>query len=505
MFVSFKQLSRFEDKQSQIEHTTSIKESLLTSMHNIIRERTLSMFSISLLQDPFDKDEEFMRFMAMAEKFIKSRQQLETIGLSAAEHRLLEKAKSIIRQTAPLQAQIVESLVVGESVDVQRFVEHDIPMEMELLSIFRDLGVAVRQAGQIELLKIKSDYRHTYWSIILLSIAAVIVFVMIVRFVIGQIGRAEYSLSSEKEQLEVTLQSIGDAVITVNEHSIVTYLNPVAEHMLACSNQQAQGRPLTDVYQTFREDTGELIRHPASAAQIDGQLVSIYRYSILKTHDGQEHIIEDNTAPIYNKRNILIGKVVVFRDMTHARKIERQLSWQVRHDSLTGLANRVEFETHLHALVDNALRYNNEHILLYLDLDNFKEVNDLSGHSAGDSLLKELSISMEQCVRRSDILARLGGDEFGVLLNSCDAEQGQEIAETIRRNVNNFHFDWQGRIHKVGVSIGMTSINNHSGSPVDVLHAADIACYNAKAHGRNRTWSYDHTVGETIPVYIKFQ
>lgn len=307
-------------------------------------------------------------------------------------------------------------------------------------------------------MQIQTDYSQTYWSIILLGVAAIILFIMIVRVVISQIGQAEYSLSSEKEQLEVTLKSIGDAVITVNENSIVTYLNPVAEHMIACSNQQAQGRTLSEVYRTYREDTGEFILHPACVGQLDAQVVGVHRYSVLKTHDGQEYIVEDNTSPIYNKRNKLLGKVVVFRDMTHARKIERQLSWQVRHDPLTGLANRLEFETHLQEFINNAARYDNEHIILYLDLDEFKAVNDLSGHSAGDLLLQEISASMEQCVRRSDVFARLGGDEFGVLLNSCDTEQGREIAENIRRKVNTFHFEWQGVSHRVGVSIGMISI-----------------------------------------------
>lgn len=505
MFVSFKQLARLEDKQHLIEQNSGRKESLLSSMNNIIRERTFSMFAISRLQDPFDKDEEFMRFKAMAGRFIKQRDMLESMPLSGAERHLLEQSKVIVMNMEPLQEQIVEGLLYGGGVDVQQFIENDLPMKSELLSILSEMDDVARQARDESIRQVHMDYQHTYWSIIMLGMAALLICIMIIRFVIDRIGSAEDVLSSEKEQLEVTLKSIGDAVITVDEHSVVTYLNPVAEHMLVCSNQQAQGRPLAEIYQTVREDTGEPIQHPAWASQLDAQVVGMHRYSVLKTHDGREYIIEDNSSPIFNKQNRLIGKVVVFRDMTHARKIERQLSWQVRHDSLTGLANRLEFETHLQEFVDNATRYDNEHILLYLDLDEFKAVNDISGHSAGDTLLQKISAEMEQCVRRSDVFARLGGDEFGVLLNSCDMQQGRDIAETIRRKVNNFRFDWQDAGHRVGISIGMVSINTHSGTPADVLHAADIACYNAKAYGKNRIWSYDQYIGELVPVYLKHQ
>lgn len=143
--VSYKQLARLENKQDQIQQTNSRKEALLTSMQYIIRERTLSMFAISLLQDPFDRDEEFMRFNSMAGKFVEARLQLETMNLSLNERQLLERIKAGIRKTAPLQDQIVEGLVYGQTVDVQRFMDHDMPMELELLSIFNELGNAARQ------------------------------------------------------------------------------------------------------------------------------------------------------------------------------------------------------------------------------------------------------------------------------------------------------------------------------------------------------------------------
>ena len=178
--------------------------------------------------------------------------------------------------------------------------------------------------------------------------------------------------------------------------------------------------------------------------------------------------------------------VVVFHDVSHLREMEQQLSWQATHDVLTGLANRREFERRLSKLLENAKGENVHHALLYLDLDNFKTVNDTCGHAAGDEFLRQLTKVMQSRMRASDTLARLGGDEFGALLESCPLDQAVRIANAIRDTVRDFRFVWQAKGFSVGVSIGLVPLDARSGTTARVLAAADASCYEAKNKGRDR-------------------
>ena len=166
-----------------------------------------------------------------------------------------------------------------------------------------------------------------------------------------------------------------------------------------------------------------------------------------------------------------------------------QLSYQASHDSLTGLLSRREFETRLTQILQRA-DDDDTHFVLYLDLDQFKIVNDTCGHNAGDALLQEISVLIHNCVRKSDALARLGGDEFGILLEYCDEAHAINVATTIIETVNDFRFNWENKTFRVGVSIGLTLLNKYSTSPEDILRQVDSACFAAKDAGRNRYHVY---------------
>ena len=205
---------------------------------------------------------------------------------------------------------------------------------------------------------------------------------------------------------------------------------------------------------------------------------------------GHEYGIEDSAAPICNEQNELLGVVLVFHDVTEQRRLSGEISYQATHDALTGLVNRTEFEVRLRHILYNAHEVQSQHALMYIDLDQFKVVNDTCGHSVGDQLLQQISQLLRETVRASDILARLGGDEFGVLLEHCSTEQAQRVAQQICNKMEDFRFHYNIHRFRIGTSIGLVPIDSRWQTTTELMQAADTSCYAAKDAGRNRvhTW-----------------
>ncbi len=303
--------------------------------------------------------------------------------------------------------------------------------------------------------------------------------------------RTEESLFQERERALITLQSIGDCVITTDAQCQVDYMNPVAESVTGWSYGEAHGYPLTEVLPLVDEITRLPIQNPSELSLATGQTIQASDPCVLTNRNGQEHNIEVSTSPIYDRDNRIVGTVLVFHDITRERRMARQMTWQATHDSLTGLANRDEFADRLAYLLEGVDEQGtHEHALLYLDLDQFKVVNDTCGHNVGDELLKQLSRTLRANVPASASLARLGGDEFGVLLENVDLTQATETANHLRSTFADFTFEWEQRRFAVGVSIGLVPINAQTPSPSFVLSTADVACYVAKESGRNRVHIY---------------
>lgn len=300
----------------------------------------------------------------------------------------------------------------------------------------------------------------------------------------------ESLLAAEKEQLRVTLHSIGDAVITTDTEGRITYLNPVSEHLTGWGNDEANGRPLLDVFRIADEQSGELVEGPVARVLSEGSVQGLGNHTVLIRSDGTEFSIEDSAAPIRDRDGRILGVVLVFHDVTEARQLSEKISHQATHDGLTGLVNRKAFEERLEAVLTSRETKGQAHSLLFLDLDQFKVINDTSGHIAGDTLLRSLGPVLEHHLRQSDLLARLGGDEFGVLLQNCPPVVAEGIAERLRHAIMDFSFAWEGKPFDIGVSIGQVNFSDNGWSVNDLLSAADTACYMAKDTGRNRIHIY---------------
>ena len=291
----------------------------------------------------------------------------------------------------------------------------------------------------------------------------------------------------EKERARVTLHSIGDAVITTDLHEAVDYLNPVAERLTQWTLTEARGKPLSEICSLVDERTMQAMPSRLARALHDNQLSPFGGGEVaLVRRDGSSMAIEDSAAPLLDRRGVAIGGVMVFRDVTAARRMAQRITWAATHDSLTGLVNRREFESRVEAALLSTRNSSTQHVLCYLDLDQFKVVNDTCGHAAGDAMLKLLAGVLQVRLRVSDTLARLGGDEFGVLLQGCDLDRAQVIAADLLAAVREHRFQWEGKAFTVGVSIGLVAINTGTDSRAEVFNAADTACYTAKEQGRNR-------------------
>jgi diguanylate cyclase (GGDEF)-like protein/PAS domain S-box-containing protein len=303
--------------------------------------------------------------------------------------------------------------------------------------------------------------------------------------------RAEMAVFAEKEKAQVTLQSIGDAVITTDADGRIEYLNPIAQALTGRESHEVQGQLLVDVFRIVDETSRQPVENPAAVCLREGRVVAAAEHAVLINSHDQEVAIENSAAPIRDRSGRIIGAVLVFHDVSKERRLRRALAYQANHDSLTGLINRREFENRLNAAL-LSVQSNPEvrHVLMYLDLDQFKVVNDTCGHQAGDRLLKQVTGVLQTRMRASDVIARLGGDEFGVLLEHCSSAEAMPIADGLRQAIRDFRFSWQDGVLNVGVSIGFVEINSASDSIVSLMSAADVACYAAKDSGRNRIHAY---------------
>ncbi len=300
-------------------------------------------------------------------------------------------------------------------------------------------------------------------------------------------------LAEQHELMRVTLQSIGDAVITTDATGTVTWLNPVAERMTGWHNAEAKGHPVDQVFHIVNVETRAPTESPVSVCLEQGVLAGLANNTALISRNGEEFGIEDSAAPIRNGRGELLGVVLVFHDVTEQRRLSGEMSFRATHDALTGLVNRAEFETRLRRLLSKSHEDRSEHALLFIDLDQFKLVNDACGHTVGDQLLQKVSKLLGETVRARDTLARLGGDEFAVILEHCSAGQAQRVAQQICKRMDDFRFMHDERRFRIGASIGLVPVDSRWSTTAAVIQAADTSCYAAKDAGRNRVHSWFDT------------
>lgn len=293
-------------------------------------------------------------------------------------------------------------------------------------------------------------------------------------------------VSRQKQQAEITLQSIGEGVISTDQFGRVVYMNPVAEIYTGWSANDIKGKHLAMVLNLVDESSHIKLSNPIEQCIESNATINSSDNSILIRRDGLEYAIEYSATPIRQDNNILTGSVMIFRDVTEKRSMEKSLNWQAKHDPLTGLINRREFDSRLDKIISSPNNSDREHAICYIDLDRFKLVNDSCGHEAGDVLLKKISDRLKKIARDTDTVARLGGDEFAVIMYSCNLDKAKLIAEIFREEAFNTKFDWHGKNFSITASIGIVPLNDSTTSLTELKRVADLICYQAKDAGGNR-------------------
>jgi len=282
----------------------------------------------------------------------------------------------------------------------------------------------------------------------------------------------------------VTLDAMGESVITVDAEGRSDYVNHSAETLLSQRFDQVMGKAFSEVATLVDETDRHSLGDPVRKALATGGRVTMGRRAMLvPAGAGPERSVEISVTPLRFEGKEILGLVLVLHDTSELRGLTRQMTYQASHDALTGLVNRREFERRLQEAMDSAQTANVGHALCYLDLDRFKTVNDTCGHTAGDNMLREVASLIKEAVRDSDTVGRIGGDEFALLLVGCPLEKARQIADDVVRSVNDYRFVWKDKIFNIGVSIGLVEIGRGGGAIEDIMNSADSACYVAKKQG----------------------
>jgi diguanylate cyclase (GGDEF)-like protein/PAS domain S-box-containing protein len=303
----------------------------------------------------------------------------------------------------------------------------------------------------------------------------------------SMVERAAFAeaLFEEKERAQVTLNSIGDAVISTDVSGHVTYLNIVAESLTGWSREEAAGRPVEAVFSIIDATTRDAVQNPMAAAIRENKTLGLTPNCVLIRRDGVETEIEDSAAPIHDRQGQVTGAVMVFHDVNTARALPLRMSYLAQHDSLTGLPNRILFSDRLTQAMAVAHRHRQKLAVLFLDVDRFKHINDSLGHAIGDRLLQSVAQRLLACVRSSDTVSRQGGDEFVILLSELTHEQDAAVsADKILQALSIPHHIDEHDLH-LTVSIGIVTYPDDGTEAETLMQNADFAMYDAKDNGRN--------------------
>ncbi len=304
------------------------------------------------------------------------------------------------------------------------------------------------------------------------------------------------AVDAERKRLQGILSSVGDGVYGVDPEGRIEFINPAAIDLLGFADaSELIGRGAFESFHHTSED-GTPLSRPASylnQCYADGSQVLAWQTAFWTA--ARRAIPVECTVYPMRIDGVRTGSVVAFRDISARRALENELRWQAEHDALTKLHNRAWFEAQLEQEINRLKRSEQVSVLLFVDLDRFKYINDTAGHAAGDQLLIEVTGRLKSRLRASDHLARMGGDEYAVILRNVNADDIAGLADGFRKALTGAPFVYAGKSYRITISIGAARMDRHTASPSEAMAHADIACHIAKNAGRNQTHVYTPELG----------
>lgn len=472
------------------------KAELATAMRAVHEARYQSIMLASNMHDPFLRDEEVMRFSRMAREFIQARDHFLALPLDEDEARLWSKVRAGVQSVEAIAGQVIHLLQADRLEEARHLVRHALlPTQEAMMEEWSRLVAMQRAKNQAAMGEARQASAKARQLTLALSAGAFVVGLVIAVFVIRLTRRLESDLFGEKERAQITLHAIGDAVVRFDHEQRISYLNPVAERLLGMTAATAMGQSMEAVMRLFDRSHRHDLTSPLVADVLAGNHAALPGSACLLSVPGLEYEVEGSCAPMHTPAGEIMGGVLVLHDVTESREMHRKLLWQAEHDDLTSLMNRRSFEERLARSLGGKRAGDFPMTLLYIDLNQFKPINDTAGHAAGDELLRHLARLMQSRIRDTDLLARMGGDEFAILLRACPDERAAGIAGDIRDSIGRLQFQWEGTRYSVGASIGVVHIPPHWTTLDECLAAADAACYKAKQNGLASVMAYHDNQG----------
>ncbi len=440
----------------------NLKSELASSMKGLHDARYQAILLASNLDDPFERDEQRMRFSEMAREFIVLRDRFLTLPLDATELADWNEVRKGVRIVENLTNEAFDLMQAGQRDQAKRLIQQDLrPHQISMMSQWGQLVEMQRLKNAEAVNEATAASKRARGLVLGLSAMALLVAVGVAVFVVRVSRRMEAELFQERERAVVTLRALGDAVIRFDLDRRVSYLNPVAEILLGTDQEKATSLPASEALHLYERESRADLTATLMDEALKGMVFVLPPSACLLSSHGMEYEVEGKCSCIHGPDGAIIGGVLVMSDVTEARELQRKLLWHSDHDVLTGLANRYAFEERLAQSLASKRASELSSSLLIISLEHLKQVREQAGHACSDELLRQVAHLMNLRVRESDFLARMGEDEFGILLQSCPDEMAERIATQIRDSVIGFHQTWQGKSYQVGVHIGLVHLSEN--------------------------------------------
>ena len=489
-------INLIQDEFKDLVETHNLKIEIINSMRSTIRDRMVAMNKMVLQEDPFDRDETAMAYDVLAVRFVGFRNKLETLPLDSEEKDSLEVLRKLTTVVTPLNNRVVEHLREGRTDEARKLLLAEaLPAQEAVLAQADRILLHLKSDAAKREAETGKDTSRTRLLMIVLTFIALGLSLLITILVLtrakrerailmGEFDEMRKVVHSRQQRLETILDNAAEGIMTFDRNGLIRSFNRAAERLFGYTEAEIAGK-----------DLSVLIPPTEAPDRRDGYLEHFMRSEIqrLLGHEGEvigrqrngtrfplalkvsEIVIEDE--PLYT---------ALVADISERKALMEHLKKMAEQDGLTGLYNRTYFQQELERVVERARRARESFALLYIDLDNFKYVNDTLGHAAGDKLLIEVADILSHRARKGDLIVRLGGDEFTVLLYAVHPDQIGAIAESFRKALADYYFKHAGKRVDIGCSIGVANITPEVESASQVLSQADVACHLAKCGGRNR-------------------